>query len=41
MDPLVGGGILGNFIVGGNPKDTLKVKKAMHLLRKLVESLQG
>ncbi len=39
LDTLVGGGLLGNFIAGGNPKDTLRVKKAMHLLRKLVESL--
>ena len=39
LDTLVGGGLLGNFVVGGNPKDTLRVKKAMHLLRKLVESL--
>jgi len=39
LDTLMGGGILGNFIAGGNPKDTLRVKKSMHLLRKLVESL--
>lgn len=38
LDTLMGGGILGNFIAGGNPKDALRVKKAMHLLRKLVES---
>jgi hypothetical protein len=35
----MGGGILGNFIAGGNPKDALRVKKAMNMLRKLVESL--
>jgi len=35
----MGGGIVGNFVAGGNPKDTMWVKKAMHLLRKLVESL--
>ncbi len=39
LDTLMGGGILGNFIAGGNPKDALRVKKAMHLLRKLVESV--
>jgi len=39
LDTLVGGGILGNFIAGGNPVDAMKVKKAMVLLRKLVESL--
>jgi uncharacterized protein YndB with AHSA1/START domain len=39
LDTLVGGGLLGNFVAGGNPKDVLRVKKAMHLLRKLVESL--
>lgn len=39
LDTLMGGGILGNFLAGGNPKDAIRVKKAMHLLRKLVESL--
>ncbi len=39
LDTLMGGGILGNFVAGGNPKDALRVKKAVHLLRKLVESL--
>ena len=39
LDTLMGGGIFGDFIAGGNPKDALRVKKAMHLLRKLVESL--
>lgn len=39
LDTLMGGGILGNFVAGGNPKDALRIKKAMHLLRKLVESL--
>lgn len=38
LDTLMGGGMLGNFLAGGNPKDALRVKKAMHLLRKLVES---
>ena len=37
LDTLMGGGILGKFIAGGNPKDALRVKKAMHLLRKTVE----
>ncbi len=39
LDTLMGGGILGNFLAGGNPKDALRVKKAMHLFRKLVESI--
>lgn len=39
LDTLMGGGILGDFIAGGNPKDALRVKKAMNLLRKLVESM--
>jgi len=39
LDTLMGGGIVGNFVAGGNPKDAMRVKKAMHLLRKLVESL--
>jgi uncharacterized protein YndB with AHSA1/START domain len=39
LDTLMGGGILGNFVAGGNPKDMVRVKKATHLLRKLVESL--
>lgn len=39
LDTLMGGGILGNFIAGGNPRDALRIKKAMNLLRKLVESM--
>jgi uncharacterized protein YndB with AHSA1/START domain len=39
LDTLMGGGILGKFIAGGNPKDALRVKKAMHLLRKLAERI--
>ncbi len=39
LDTLMGGGILGNFVAGGNPKDAMRVKKAVHLLRKLVESI--
>lgn len=39
LDTLMGGGILSSFIAGGNPKDTLRVTKAMNLFRKLVESL--
>jgi uncharacterized protein YndB with AHSA1/START domain len=38
LDTLMGGGILGSFIAGGNPKDALRVKNAVHLLRQLVES---
>ncbi len=39
LDTLMGGGILGDFIAGGNPKDALAVKNTTNLLRKLVESL--
>lgn len=39
LDTLMGGGILGDFIAGGNPQDALRVKNATNLLRKLVESL--
>jgi len=39
LDTMMGGGILGNFVAGGNPKDAMRVKKATHLLRKLVESM--
>lgn len=38
LDTLMGGGILGNFVAGGNPKDAIRVKKAVHSLRKLVEN---
>ena len=37
LDTLMGGGILGAFVAGGNPKDAMRVKKAVHLLRRLVE----
>ena len=39
LDTLMGGGILGRFVAGGNPKDAMRVKKTTHSLRKLVESL--
>lgn len=39
LDTLTGGGILVNFVTGGNPVDALKVKKAMNLLRKTVETI--
>lgn len=39
LDTLMGGGILGNFVAGGNPVDALRIKKAIVKLRKLVESL--
>ena len=39
LDTLAGGGILGNFVAGGNPADAMRVKKTLHLFRKLVESL--
>ena len=37
LDTLMGGGILGSFLAGGNPKDAMRVKKAMHNLRRVVE----
>ncbi|MHB8135354.1 MAG: SRPBCC family protein [Anaerolineaceae bacterium] len=39
LDTLMGGGILSSFVAGGNPRDALRVKKAMVMFRKLVESL--
>jgi len=39
LDTLMGGGLLGSFVAGGNPKDAIRVKKAMHQLRRLVESM--
>lgn len=39
LDTLAGGGLLGRFLAGGNPKDALRVKKAMNLLRRLAESV--
>jgi uncharacterized protein YndB with AHSA1/START domain len=39
LDTLVGGGIVGRFVAGGNPRDMMRVKKAMHSFRRLVESL--
>ncbi len=39
MDTLSGGGILGRFVTGGNPKDAMQVKKTVHKLRKLIEGL--
>ena len=38
LDTLMGGGILTNFVAGGNPVDTRRVVKTMNRLRKLVES---
>lgn len=37
LDTLMGGGIVARFVAGGNPKDTLRVKKAMHRFRRVVE----
>lgn len=39
LDTLTGGGILMNFVAGGNPIDAMRVKKAVTLLRKLAESI--
>jgi uncharacterized protein YndB with AHSA1/START domain len=35
LDTLMGGGILSNFLAGGNPKDVLRVKNAMDLFKKM------
>jgi uncharacterized protein YndB with AHSA1/START domain len=32
------GGVLGQFVAGGNPKDAMQVKKVLHRLRRVVES---
>lgn len=40
LDTLMGGGMLASFVAGGNPKDAMRVNKATHLLRQLVESLK-
>lgn len=39
LDTLMGGGIVGRFVAGGNPKDMMRVKKAVHRLRQLVEGM--
>jgi uncharacterized protein YndB with AHSA1/START domain len=39
LDTIEGGGIIGRFVAGGNPRDMMRVKKSMHSLRKVVESL--
>ncbi|WP_129671851.1 SRPBCC family protein [Candidatus Chloroploca sp. Khr17] len=33
------GGMLGDFVVGGNPADSLRVKNTLHKLKQLAESL--
>lgn len=38
LDTLTGGGILGRFVTGGNPRDMLRVKNATNALRRLVEA---
>ena len=38
LDTLMGGGILANFVAGGNPKDALRVKRAMDKLKTYVET---
>ncbi len=37
LDTLMGGGILANFVAGGNPKDMLRVKTVLDQLKKLIE----
>jgi uncharacterized protein YndB with AHSA1/START domain len=38
LDTMTGGGILGRFVTGGNPRDMLRVKNATNALRRLVEA---
>lgn len=38
LDTMTGGGILGRFITGGNPRDMLRVKNAANALRRLIEA---
>ena len=37
LDTLMAGGVLANFVAGGNPRDTLRVKTALDQLKKLIE----
>lgn len=37
LDTMMGGGIITNFVAGGNPKDAMQVKKTMHNFRRVVE----
>lgn len=39
LDTLMGGGILAQFIAGGNPKDALRVKGALDRLKELAEGM--
>lgn len=41
LDTLMGGGILANFVAGGNPKDMLRVKNALGRLKKLAQGQAG
>lgn len=41
LDTMMGGGILAQFIAGGNPKDMLRVKTALDNLKDLVEGKAG
>ena len=34
LDTLMGGGVLGDFVAGGNPRDVLRIKNTLNLLRK-------
>ena len=37
LDTLMGGGVLADFVAGGNPRDAIRVKNALNLLRRVVE----
>jgi uncharacterized protein YndB with AHSA1/START domain len=37
LDTLMAGGILANFLAGGNPKDMLRAKTTLDQLKKLIE----
>ena len=38
LDTLMGGGILANFIAGGNPGDVLRVKNSLDQFKRLIET---
>lgn len=41
LDTMMGGGILSQFLAGGNPKDMLRVKTALDHLKNLAEGKAG
>lgn len=37
LDTLMGGGILADFVAGGNPRDVLRIKNTLNQFRRVVE----